>query len=525
MPSVGLCHVLLLLALTIGVFGHTVTFDFISLDDPAYVTENPDVLAGLSGEGVLWAFTATGRAALWQPLTWLSLMLDATLYGDWAGGYHLTNVLLHCANTLLLYVWLNRLLKSPRRSLFVAAVFGIHPLHVESVAWVTERKDVLSVFFGLLAIIVYTEYVSRGRQQRWYLATAVLMTLSLMAKQMLVTLPFVFLLLDFWPLRRRVEEPFLRRVRWFVAEKIPLLMLSAVFSYFAYEAQSAGNATAALRLDLQERLSNAVVSYVTYLRATIWPADLSPFYPHPEGTLDSLIVAAGAASLAGVTMAAVLLRHRAPAFLVGWLWFLGTLVPVIGLVQVGMQARADRFMYFPMIGLLLGVGWCIPRPDPQRTGKAWRGVQIGGALVIVGLACTAARQTTYWQSDETLFQRAVRIDDNNWLAHAVLGGVYVRQFPEHQSQAEFHLNQSIEIRPDYPPARFNRALLLSERGQLEEANRELSRALELDPNYSKARYVLCVNLYRMGRIEEYQKQAALLQFPDGSDMSLPAPTQ
>ena len=353
-PSVVLC---VLLACAVGaVYAQVWQFDFIMLDDPQHVTENPYVRGGLTASNLVWAFT-TRITANWLPLTWASLMLDTTIYGGVrAGGYHLTNAVLHTANTVLLFVFLVRVTQSQGRSAFVAALFGLHPLHVESVAWVTERKDVLSVFFGLLSLLAYARYVQSGRKLRLAAALGWLVC-SLLSKQTLVTLPFVFLLLDFWPLRRDFSA---HGVVGLVLEKVPFLAACAVACAITMTAQAHGSAIAPLEaIPLRWRLSNAVVAYVLYLWQAIYPQRLAVFYPHPRDTLAGPMVLGAAAVFVAISAAAVLLRRRFPFLFVGWAWYVGTLVPMIGIVQIGSQQMADRYTYFPLIGVFLTMTWSV----------------------------------------------------------------------------------------------------------------------------------------------------------------------
>ena len=344
------------------VLGHVCGNDFINMDDPHYVTANDQVNGGLTESSLRWAWT-TFHAGYWMPLTWLSLQLDASLY--WprypvagtssasaaAWGFHLTNLLLHLANTLLVYWLLLRLTRLGGWAVLIAALFAVHPLHVESVAWITERKDVLSTFFGLLALLAYLRFQEKPGWVR-YLVCTLALALSLMAKPMLVTLPAIMLLLDYWPLGR------LGKVSWtrLVLEKGPFFGLSLLITAITIFAQQQAGAVSALdKLPLNLRLANAVVSYEGYLVKTFWPQDLTCFYPHPGATLTFFQVLRAGLVMVGITALVVAARRKLPAMLVGWLWFVGTLAPVIGLIQAGEQGMADRFTYVPLIGLFLAL--------------------------------------------------------------------------------------------------------------------------------------------------------------------------
>ena len=334
---------------------------FLTFRRPGYVFQNPPVRRGLSWAGLVWAAT-TFHAANWHPLTWLSHMLDCQLFGLNARAHHLTSLLLHGANTVGLFVVWRRLTGATWRPALVAALFALHPLHVESVAWMAERKDVLSTWFGILTLGAYARYVESPRLSR-YLWVVALFALALLAKPMLVTLPFVLLLLDYWPLRRAVGW------RGLVLEKVPLLVLSLAACVMTFLAQIAGGTVASLeRVPLAARLSNALLAYVAYLRKAVWPVDLAIYYPHSGRDVPLWQPLAAGVLLLAVTVLAVALRRRRPALLVGWLWYLGMLVPVIGLVQVGTQSMADRYSYLPLVGVFVALAWRCWRPLPAGAG-------------------------------------------------------------------------------------------------------------------------------------------------------------
>ena len=402
----------LLLAVA-AVFGQTVTYEFVNFDDPDYVYRNARMTQGLTFDGIAWAMT-TNCCTNWHPLTWLSHMLDCQIYGPCAGGHHLTSVLLHAITAVLLFLVLRRMTSDLWPSAFVAAVFAVHPLHVESVAWVTERKDVLSGLFFVLTLAAYLAYVRRPFSLPRYLAVAAMFALGLMAKPMLVTLPFVLLLLDYWPLGRFtncLDKPLaashVTPVSRLVTEKIPLLLLTLASCAATVWAQEQSIVDTE-ELRFSARIANALVSYVGYIGESFCPINLAVYYPHPQAGLPMWEPIAAMLLLAGVTAAVVMRRRKNPYLLVGWLWYLGMLVPVIGLTQVGLQAMADRYMYLPQIGLVIGLTWGAERLVRSWPRRAW----VCGAtasLVIVELAVCAAQQTTYWRDSESLWERRHRM--------------------------------------------------------------------------------------------------------------------
>lgn len=387
---------------TLVLYLRTLTFDFVSYDDGVYVTENPVVRAGLTWDGVKYAFT-TGDTGTWQPLALLSHMLDVTLFGARPAGHHATSALLHALNTLLLGLVLLRMTGALAPSLFVAAVFGLHPLHVESVAWISERKDVLSAFFFMTALYAYAHWAETLRKSSLALAT-LLMALGLMAKPMIVTLPLVLLLLDYWPLRRVHHEQRLRCIALLVAEKLPMFVLAGAASVITVAVQRGAYATSSLvALPLSHRVENAVVAYARYLGKTFWPSELLMYYPHPRGSLSTLEAGAALAFLAVVTGLAWGLRRRAPYWIVGWLWYVGTLVPVIGIVQVGGQAIADRYMYIPMIGILIAFSWGMGDLLALTGSRALTvGARVTATVMLIVLAALTWKQAGVWRDSKSL---------------------------------------------------------------------------------------------------------------------------
>jgi Tfp pilus assembly protein PilF len=453
--------------------------DFIGFDDPLYVTENLQVQKGLDRETAVWAFT-TSQASNWHPLTWFSLMLDRELYGRNAAGYHWTNVILHLLGGLILFLALSRMTAAPWPSGLVAALFLIHPLHVESVAWVAERKDVLSGLFWMLGIWCYARYTERPGLVR-YLWVILSFVCGMLSKPMVVTFPFVLLLLDWWPLRRRVGG----KASWarLVWEKIPLFLLSAAVSIITFLIQKENHAIAPLSaMPLGDRLANATVSYVAYLGKTFWPAGLSIFYPYyGPPSLGYLLSALTLLIL--ITVMAILLIHRRPYMLVGWLWYLGALVPVIGLVQVGSQAMADRYTYLPLVGAFIMAVWGFnDLLDGFRGRRAiWSFVS---ATVVVILVFLTQIQVSYWKDTPTLFGRALRNTEKNFMAHQMLAeGMAKAGDP---AGAERHYREAIRSRPSFKQAYNCLGHLLMIQGKQDEASRLLEKVLQIDPAYVPA---------------------------------------
>jgi len=510
----GLWITLLLVIAVAGIYWQTSGHGFISFDDDAYVTKNTVVQRGLKWSGVVWAFESA-HASNWHPLTWLSHMLDCELSGLDARGHHLTSALLHLVNTLLLFLLLTRLTGLPWRSGFVAAAFAVHPLHVESVAWVAERKDVLSTAFWMLTTLAYVRY-ARGPSVKRYAAVALLFALGLMAKPMLVTLPLTLLLLDYWPLGRFAGEGRGQgRHGRLILEKVPLFALAAASCVITYLAQRP-QAVAALDLfPIGIRVENALVAYVSYIGKMVWPARLAIFYPHPESALPAWQVAAAALGLVGIT--AAVLRLRRPYLVVGWLWYLTTLLPVIGLIQVGMQSMADRYTYVPLIGLFVAVAWgaadLIPaaaseRPRSRRERRRRdRDVHarisplaIPALAVIVVLAYGAWLQTGRWRDSRSVFRQAVGATSRNYMAQ---NGLASAMFEDGEvEEAIAHYRKAIAIRPRYARAHYNLAVALESLGKLDEAAGEYGKAVAFRPDLAEAHNNLGSILARQGRTGE-----------------------
>ena len=465
-----------LAAINLVVFAPTRNFALVDYDDIDYVVDNPPVRAGLTWPGVKWAFT-TGHMANWHPLTWLSHMLDVQLFGDNAGAYHIVSLLFHILNTLLLFAVFRRVTGSLERSAFVAALFAVHPMHVESVAWVAERKDVLSTFFWLLTMWAYSVYVRR-QNWRWYGALSFCYALGLLSKPMLVTLPCVLLLMDVWPLRRPLRASLL-------VEKLPLFFLALTSSVVTVIAQRQGGAV--VRLDLvpfSVRVANAIVAYARYLSKLVWPTDLAAMYPMSRAFPDALTFAIAASVLIAITAFAVRTFRRHPYVLVGWLWFLGTLVPVIGIVQVGIQAMADRYAYVPFIGLFLIIAWGAADLGSRLPVARWT-LRIAAAATVTGCAATAAHQVQYWRSSESLWTHAMQVTPDNYFAQANLG--YLLWRDGRSTEAIPLFRESIRIRPDFAEVHNNLGVALAGQGELGAAHDEFRVAAQIDPGFVAAR--------------------------------------
>jgi tetratricopeptide (TPR) repeat protein len=521
---------LFLTAISIVAFWQVKQCDFINFDDPIYVTENIHIRYGMTMEAIRWAFT-TGHAGYWIPVTWMSHMLDVQLFGLNPRWHHLTNLLFHIANTLLLFFVFHRMTKAPWKSAFVAALFAVHPLHVESVAWVAERKDVLSTFFWMLTIGAYIHYVEHPRLKN-YVVVITLFALGLMAKPMLVTLPFVLLLLDYWPLKRFEEldagkrregdattnvnssgdfdplpvnkrgrksgkkhtgqalsqssfHPRVAILRHLVLEKLPLFTLTVLSSIATFVAQGkVGAVVSSGKLPPGVRIINALVSYIIYIRKTIWPSNLAVFYPHlglrPVGQVLVAVLA-----LIVVTFIVIWSAKRHPYLALGWLWFTGTLVPVIGIAQAGNQSMSDRFTYIPLIGLFVMVAWGIP-----ELVKKWRYHEAilfaSSALVLISLFIATRIQVAYWNNDIALYDHALKVTGPNDIILNNRGAAYGKLGNYRQAISDY--DQAIGIDPDYAMAYYNRGVAYAELGSHRQAIEDFDRAIGIDPKRSEAYY-------------------------------------
>jgi protein O-mannosyl-transferase len=515
---------LLLVVATLAVYWPVAGFQFINFDDHDYVVENRHVLAGLTWRGLGWALT-TGHTANWHPLTWLSHMLDCQLFGTWAGGPHLVNLALHLANAVLLFLGLRRLTGAFWRAAFVAALFALHPLHVESVAWIAERKDVLSTFFGFISLLFYSRFaeatfVNRKSQIVNYWLSVGFFALGLMAKPMLVTWPFVLLLLDFWPLKRVRRSGFnvqsaptlnagrgTRNWPGLVLEKIPYLVLSAGSCVVTFLVQRAGGAVETLgRLSFPGRAGNALVSYARYLGKTFWPVDLANPYPHP-GAWPVLAVLLAAGLVVALSAGAFLLRRTRPYLVVGWFWFLGMLVPVIGLVQVGMQSMADRYTYVPLVGVFIILVWAAAELA-ARVPAGQKAICVAGILALLACGFRTADQVRYWHDSGSLSRHALAVTQDNETAYSNLGNYCLETGKLDEAAADFrralgcargHHLKPVRVGQDLFQIDADRAgtaaqllnnlgISLAQQGQVAAAMQYYRAALELDPDYALAKY-------------------------------------
>jgi tetratricopeptide (TPR) repeat protein len=469
-----------LIAINLFIYADVGSFELVNWDDPTYITENPTVLRGLSWSTAWWALT-TGHSPYWHPVTWLSHLADVSLFGTNAGPYHVVNLAFHIANTLLLFELLRRTTTSVGKSAFVAAVFAAHPLHVESVAWVTERKDVLSTFFLLLTTLAYVRYTRRPRLAR-YAAVMVLFVLALMSKPMVVTLPFVLLLLDIWPLKRSD----LRRL---VAEKVPLLALAAATSVVTIVIQSQVGAMANLEaLPLPARAGNAAIGYVAYVWKTIWPWPLAAFYP--LFVISPVRVAAAIATVLAISWAAFRVRDRHPYVWIGWLWYVVTITPVIGFLQAGEQGMADRFMYVPMIGLLIAAAWGA-EPLLTRAGSAAsRLLPVAAAAVVIVCAIAARLQAAHWENSLALWEHGTRVTPGSYIAHENLGQALRERGRFDEARASYE--RALALTPAHSPAyaaviNNSIGLVLTRQDRVTEARTWFAAAVQIDPRFAEAR--------------------------------------
>src|SRR5208282_2036126 len=509
----------LLVLATLLLYGPVTHHEFLTLDDRPYVTKNIHVSTGLNLGNVVWAFTSF-HASNWHPLTWISHMADCQIFGLSAGPPHLVNVALHAANVLLLFWLLQRATGAVWRSFFAAALFAVHPLNVETVAWVAQRKSLLSVLFSLLTIFAYGWYV-RGPDWKKYLVVVGAFSLALMSKPMAVSLPLVLLLLDYWPLERYEDLSFRRRWMRLSMEKLPLFVMSAAGSMVTMAAQRSGGAVADAILPLSVRIGNAIVSYMAYIEKIVWPARLSVFYPHPEQSLPWSDVIAAAVTLVAATMA-VLYFHRTRYLVVGWFFFVITLIPVIGIVQVGRQAMADRYAYLPCIGLFIIIAWglsdlahalVIPRVVPA----------VAAVCLISAFAAATSRYVPYWQSGVKLFTHGAFVngrpefDLEEDLADALVSA-------GRMDEAFLHYREACELRPTYALCHYNMAYILLSRHQLEDALEQYRLAVSFTDSKDMALSSLINSGEILLQLGDYQtaemRLAAALQIDPNNNKAL-----
>jgi len=466
-----------LATVTLAVFWQVHNFEFTNYDDNLYVTENKHISSGLKWENIVWVFTNT-HVGNWHPLTGLSHILDCQLFGLNPGRHHLVNLLFHIVNTLLLFAFLKLITGKLWQSAFIAALFAIHPLHVESVAWISERKDVLSTLFWIFTIWAYFHYTEK-RGVAWYIIALAFFALGLMAKPMLVTLPFLLLLIDYWPLNR-LEISNRSQIYHRVYEKIPFFILAAISSVITFAVQkNAGVVSKIEALPLKMRIANAIISYWKYIEKMFWPANLAAFYPYAEDKLHSWQVLPLAVLLIIITTCVVRLGARHKYLPVGWFWFLGTLVPVIGIIQAGSQAMADRYTYVPLIGLFIIIGWGLP-----EILKSWRYrkiIFISFALVsLSALAICAWIQTSHWKNTISLFKHALRVTSGNYIAYIQMGNAYFTAGEIDHAISAY--SKAIEINPQEPWPYYNRGNVYISRGLYDAAIFDYSKAIEINPS-------------------------------------------
>lgn len=492
-PMKHLGATLALVLLTAFVFAPVRTFDFVNFDDDVYLTDHARIQDGLTADNATWAVT-TFFHSNWHPLTWWSYLLDVELFGFSAPVFHTTNAIIHMLTVLLVYVFFLQCGAGLPRALVIAACFAIHPLHVESVAWISERKDVLCGFFWFLTCIAYLRYARSPGVLRYAGVTFALL-LALLSKPMAVTLPFVLLLLDVWPLSR-LQEPNDLKKR--LKEKIPLFVLSAGCIALTLFAQVGSGSIQSLdTFPPGTRIANGLVSYFTYLSKVFWPSNLAFFYPHPTNGLGSFQIVMAALGLAVLTGYSIFTLRSRPYLFVGWFWFLGTLVPVIGAVQVGAHAMADRYMYIPLAGLLICIVWAV---TDWTLKIRWRQNTAGVAATasIVLLAIVASAQTETWRNAETLFRHAIAVTSNNFLAHNNLG-VALSDTKQEEAIAQFE--SALTILPDYREARLNLGIVFLEQGRPEEAIAQYLKLIQSDPQDFDAHF-------QFGRARSMQQRYA-----------------
>ena len=494
-------------------FGQTLRHDFVAYDDDKYVYANPIVTNGITVRGIAWAFTHS-HASNWHPITTISHMLDCQLFGLKPGRHHFGNILLHSAAVVLLFLVLADMTGAIWRSGFVATLFAIHPLRVESVAWIAERKDVLSGVFFMLTLAAYLRYTRKQTTGR-YVAVAILFACGLMSKPMLVTVPLVLLLIDYWPLQRIVD---LRTLRELAVEKIPLLVLSALSCVATIVAQG-GPSGDMEPFPLTWRVSNALVSYLTYIGQMFYPSHLIPFYPHPENLLPFWQIVLAIVLLVTISGEAIALRRKRPYFITGWFWYVGMLVPVIGVMQIGMQGHADRYTYLPQIGLYLLLTWSV-----ADLSNSWRYrdelLGFGAAIVIATLSWSARSQVPYWRNSEVLWNHVLAVTANNYVAHNNLGVLLERR--GQVNEAIPHYWQTIRIESSSGQTRYNIGLArahtnlasaLLKKNQVDDAIAHCETALKLRPNFAEA-HVALGNAFLQERamgeaIAHYEKSLAI----------------
>ena len=499
-----------LAAVILAVFWQVNQFDFITLDDPVYVTLNRHIRSGITLDGFRWAFFTT-YAEFWHPLTWLSLMFDYQLYGLNAGGYHMTNLILHILSTLLLFWLFNRMTGAIWRSAFVAALFALHPLRVESVAWIAERKDVLSAFFWMLTFCLYVYYTEKPAIKR-YLLVLFCFVCALMSKPIVVTLPVIMILLDYWPLKR-FESKKGNLILWQLREKIPFFVFSAVFSIITFYAQ---RPVPVKLFPLSSRLANAPVSFVTYLEKTFWPLDLAVFYPFTSQIQVWKVVFASLLILL-ISAAVIVAVKRLPYLFVGWLWYATTILPVIGIIQVGNHAMTDRYTYLPSVGIAIMLAWGIPLLFPREYIRKKVLFPAGIAFLAI-MALLAWQQCGYWKNSFKLFGHALSVTKNNYLAHISIAAALSNEGKNKEAIDDY--NKAIDITPDNILLYIHKGVIYTKRGQYQLAIDNFNEAIRRSPNNAEAHNKLAFIYDILGQYQraiEYYNKAILLK-PDDADV-------
>jgi len=496
------------------VYFRVVFFDFVNVDDETYVLHNPYIKNGFSLEAIVWSFTSI-YASNWHPITWLSHMLDIQVFGLRPGMHHLVNVILHMVNALLLFIFLRFSTRSITKSGMVAALFALHPLHVESVAWISERKDVLSTMFWMLTMLVYAWYTKRPSVKR-YVFVAFVFTLGLMSKPMLVTLPFVLLLLDYWPLRRFGQDDSFLGIKWKIVfplfyEKLPLIILASTSAALTFIAQKSGGAMSTLEnVSVGTRLANSLTSYASYLWKMVWPVHLSIFYPLSNQP-DTILAVCALLLILIITILIMFNSKKNPYLFMGWLWYIGTLVPVIGLVQVGSQSMADRYTYVPLVGLFIIAAWGLGDIYSRRW-YVGRVLRIAFPLVLIFFTYLSWIQVGYWKNSFSLLCHAEAITGNNFFVNNNLGCAYLRKGDT--EKAIHHYSQTIKAYPQYGLAHANLALALEMKGEYKKALEHYHMAMKCDLRSAQAHCNIGKGLYKLGgntndAIEELRTALAL----------------
>lgn len=482
---------------TYAVYSQVHTYSFVLYDDYSYVKKNPHIVNGFNPDSISWAFTS-GHASNWHPITWLSHMLDVQFFGINPGKYHLTSLFFHIANTILLFLVFRKMTGNLLKSGFVAALFALHPMHVESVVWIAERKDVLSTFFWMLTMFSYVMYTRRPGIKR-YIPVVIFYIMGLMSKPMLVTLPFVLLLMDFWPLERigytvasnnttGKSYDLKESASLIVCEKIPLLVFAAISCFVTIRVQSGGKAVGSLDVfPITDRLFNALISYVGYIGKMIWPVNLCVIYPYPA-VVSGLLAVVACLLLLLISISAIRTAKLYPWFITGWLWYLGTLFPVIGLVQIGSQSMADRYTYVPFIGLFVIMAWGVPEIMAKYRWQKLTRVFLFTVLIPAMMAVSWF-QVRHWKDSIALFERAINVTTDNYVAHSNLGIAYAEIGSI--EKAICHYNKTLELYPDFISTHNNLGIALSSTGRYDEAIEHYFKALQIDPGYATAHRNLC----------------------------------